>query len=95
MKKFLMALVVAACALGVQAEGDWKTTLGKVKDLSGDTGIAGFARKEAPAYITGSFAEPDRPAKPDFSSRTPSTATATTTRGSTGMAATSTIPGHS
>ena len=66
MKKFLMALVVAACALGVQAEGDWKTTLGKVKDLSGDTGIAGFARKEAPAYITGNFAESDRPAKPDF-----------------------------
>jgi len=66
MKKFLMALVVAACALGVQAEGDWKTTLGKVKDLSGDTGIAGFARKEAPAYITGNFAEADRAPVPDM-----------------------------
>ena len=66
MKKFLMALVAATCALGVQADGDWRTTLGKVKDLSGDTGISGFVKKEAPAYITGNFAEKDRPAAPDF-----------------------------
>ena len=61
-----MALVAATCALGVQADGDWRTTLGKVKDLSGDTGISGFVKKEAPAYITGNFAEKDRPAAPDF-----------------------------
>ena len=67
MKRFLLALVVSACALGASAGGDWRDTLGKVKDLSGDTGIAGFMRKEAPAYITGNFAEKDRPAAPDFS----------------------------
>ena len=40
---------------------------------SGDTGIAGFARKEAPDYITGNFENKktdgswaDRPAAPDF-----------------------------
>ena len=49
MKRFLLALLAAACALGACAAGDWRTTLGKVKDLSGDTGIAGFARKTAPA----------------------------------------------
>ena len=57
MKKFLMALVAAAGAFAASAAGDWKETLGKVKDLSGDTGIAGFARKSAPAYITGDYAE--------------------------------------
>ena len=66
MKKFLMVLVATACTLGVYADGDWRTTLGKVKDLSGDTGVSGFLRKEAPAYITGNFAEKDRPAAPDF-----------------------------
>ncbi len=73
MKKFFIALVAAACALGACAEGDWRTTLGKVKDLSGDTGVAGFARKEAPDYITGKFEKKrddgtwaDRPAAPDF-----------------------------
>ena len=63
MKKFLIALVAAACALGAQADGDWKSTLGKVKDLSGDTGIMAFMKAEPPAYITGNFAEKDRPAK--------------------------------
>ena len=66
MKRFAMALLAAACALGVYADGDWRDTLGKVKDLSGDTGVAGFMRKEAPAYITGNFADKDRPAAPDF-----------------------------
>ena len=60
MKKFLIILVAAACALGASAAGDWKETLGKVKDLSGDTGVSGFMRKEAPAYITGNYAEKDR-----------------------------------
>lgn len=64
MKKILMALVLAAgCCFAAHADGDWKATLGKVKNLSGDTGIAGFMRKTAPAYITGDFAEADRPAK--------------------------------
>ena len=62
MKKFLMALLVLAGALCAQADGDWRTTLGKVWDLGGDTGIAGFLQKEAPAYLTGNFAEADRPA---------------------------------
>ena len=73
MKKFLVAVLGLVFALGVQADGDWRTTLGKVKDLSGDTGIAGFARKEAPDYITGNFENKktdgswaDRPAAPDF-----------------------------
>ena len=65
MKKFLMALLVLVGALGAQAVGDWRTTLGKVWNLGGDTGIAGFLQKEAPAYLTGNFAEADRPeAKP-------------------------------
>ena len=60
MKKLFVALMLAACALGAQAEGDWRTTLGKVKDLSGDTGLSGFARREAPDYITGNFAPENR-----------------------------------
>ena len=62
-----MALVAVACALGAAAEekAPWEATLGKVKNLTGDTGIAGFCKKEAPDYITGNFAEADRPAKPE------------------------------
>ena len=59
-------MAVAACAFGAQAEGDWKATLGKVKDLSGDTGVMAFMKKEAPAYITGNFAEKDRPPKKPY-----------------------------
>ena len=65
MKKFLLSLLVVAGCFAAQADGDWKTTLGKVKDLAGDTGIAGFGKKEAPAYITGNFEVKDRPAAPD------------------------------
>ena len=71
MKRFALALVAAAFAFAAQADGDWKTTLGKVKDLSGDTGIAGFARKEAPAYITGNYAEKDRVAVNDMLGKNP------------------------
>ena len=67
MKKFLMALVAAACALGAYADGDWKTTLGKVKDFSGDMGFMAFMKREAPAYITGNFAEAERPEKKPMS----------------------------
>ncbi len=61
-----MALIVAACALGVhaadeeQAKPKWVATLEKVKNLAGETGISGFARKEAPDYITGNFAPEKR-----------------------------------
>jgi len=70
MKKFFVALLVVAGALGASAAADdvpaWQATLAKVKNLPSETGIAGFMREEAPAYITGNFAEADRPAAPDF-----------------------------
>ena len=70
MKKLLMALMLAggACfafAGDNAAPAPWEATLAKVKNLTADTGIAGFCRKEAPDYITGNFAEADRPAKPE------------------------------
>ena len=67
MKKILMMLALAGCAYGARAaEGEnWLTTVGKVWDLGAETGIAGFLERAAPAYITGEFAEADRPeAKP-------------------------------
>ena len=73
MKRHLLALVAASFALGAAlpaaADGEdcggdcgapWRETLAKVKNLSGDTGISGFLRKTAPAYITGDYAEDDR-----------------------------------
>ena len=66
MKKLLTAMIVAACALGAQAEGNWQSTLAKVKNLAGDTGISGFVKREAPAYITGNFAVADRPSAPNL-----------------------------
>ena len=39
------------------------TMLGKTADLAGETGIAGFMNRDAPAYITGKFSEGDRPEK--------------------------------
>ena len=64
MKKILMAMLVAAgCFAAVAATDDvpaWKTMLAKVKNLPAETGIAGFMKKEAPAYITGNYAEADR-----------------------------------
>ncbi len=62
--RLFVAVLTAVCAFGASAEGDWKTTLGKVADLSGDTGLAGFAKREAPAYITGNWEEAARPHKP-------------------------------
>ena len=55
MKKLLAAAIGFAIAFAAHADGDWRTTLGKVKDLSGDTGISGFFRMDAPDYITGKF----------------------------------------
>ena len=67
MKKFLIMVAALACAFGAQADGDWKSTLGKVKDFSGDMGFMAFMKREAPAYITGNFAADDRAPMPDFS----------------------------
>ncbi len=71
MKKILMALVLAACAIGAQADGDWRTTAARVRNLSGDTGIAGFMSKEAPAFLTGNYAEADRVAVNDMIGKDP------------------------
>ena len=67
MKKLFMALLVAACAFCVQAgdgEGEtlapWKQTRNRVMNLRNDLGVSGFMKKEAPAYLTGNFAEADR-----------------------------------
>ena len=69
-------MVVAVLALGATAgdcaatccggEPAWKSTLAKVKDMWPDTGICSFMKKEAPAFITGNFAESDRPAARPF-----------------------------
>ena len=71
MKKILMAMLVAAGGFVAAAATDdvpaWKTMLDKVKNLPAETGIAGFMRKTAPAYITGDFAAADRPAKAPLS----------------------------
>ena len=78
MKKFIMTVLVAASAIFAEAgdaccngaEPAWKETLAKVKNLTAETGISGFMAKEAPAYITGNFAEADRPeAKPMTANR--------------------------
>ena len=57
------------CEAKCNAEAPWRNTLEKVKNLSADTGISGFMAKTAPAYITGDFAEADRPAKPDLTKK--------------------------
>ena len=67
MKKLILALAMVGAAFAASADGDWQTTLGKVKDLSGDTGVMAFMKPEAPAYITGNFAESERPAKAPLS----------------------------
>ena len=77
MKKILFSLLVAAGAFAAfagegcckeggccNAEPAWKATFEKAAGLTGDTGIAGFAKKEAPAYITGNYEKSDRPEAP-------------------------------
>lgn len=62
MKKILCALLFAsAAAFAAKADGDWMTMIGKTAELAGETGIAGFMKREAPSYITGNFAESERP----------------------------------
>ena len=69
MKKLFIALILAAASVaafaddGAAATGTWHDTLAKVVNLRGDTGIAGFLKKTAPAYITGNFDEAERPAR--------------------------------
>ena len=63
MKKILCIVIVAAASLAAKSEGDWMTMLGKTADLAGETGIAGFMNRDAPAYITGRFCEEERPEK--------------------------------
>ena len=68
MKKFLITLMIAASCAAVRAdEGNWLTMVGKLKDLSGETGVAGFLEKSAPAFLTGDFDETARPEKKPFS----------------------------
>ena len=71
MKRMFLALLVAAGCAFAHGEGDWRTTLGKVKTLAGETGVAGFLKADAPDYITGKFERKapdgtwaDRPAEP-------------------------------
>ena len=61
MKKILCVLFFATASLAAKADGDWMSMLGKTLELAGETGITGFAKREAPAYITGNFAETERP----------------------------------
>jgi carboxybiotin decarboxylase len=76
MKKLLIALLVAAGSIAgfagdecaescAQQQPAWKQTLARVKDLKYDTGIAAFFKKNAPEFLTGDFAEADRPAAPE------------------------------
>ena len=70
MKKILIALLVAGgcfaafagddAAAAAEQAAPWRVMLAKVKNLPAETGIAGFLRREAPAYITGDYAEADR-----------------------------------
>lgn len=67
MKYLITVLSAIFTFFCVQANSDWKTTLSKVGDLAGETGIMAFASKEAPAYITGNTPVADRAEKPDLS----------------------------
>ena len=68
MIRSIIMMLALGCAFFAQAdEPAWKKTLGKVKDLSGDTGIMAFMKKEAPSYITGNFDSADRAKMPDLS----------------------------
>ena len=67
MKRILILLALACAFAASGKEGNWRTMIGKAGNLAGETGIAAFASKEAPAYITGNTAAADRASKPDFS----------------------------
>ena len=67
MKRILLMLMLTGAFLAHGNDGDWRTMVGKMRDLAGETGIMAFASKEAPAYITGNVDVKDRAAKPDLS----------------------------
>ncbi len=78
MKKFFMALLVAVGCFAAPAADEaaaapakWQTTLNRVIDLKDDMGISGFLKKEAPAFITGNYAEKDRVAANDMVGKDP------------------------
>lgn len=82
MKKHLLMVLSAAVAIAAAAgetggpEPLWRQTLAKVRNLTSDTGISGFLKQSAPAYITGDFAMEERPAAPDLSKPVPAGARA-------------------
>ena len=49
MKRIVCVLLTVATSLCAIADGDWVTMLGKTADLAGETGIAGFVKREAPS----------------------------------------------
>ena len=72
MKKLFFSLLVAAGCLAAFAsdcgeKAPWLQTFDKAAGLRNDTGIAGFFKKTAPAYITGDFDSEDRPTIKPFS----------------------------
>ena len=72
MKKLFIALALAATSIAAVAsdcgeKAPWRQTFDKAAGLPHDTGIAGFMKASAPAYITGDFDEADRPEKKPFS----------------------------
>ena len=68
MKKLLLLLAVAITgATTLEAGSSVAEMIGKTRDLAGETGISGFLKRGAPAYLTGDFAEADRPEKKPMS----------------------------
>ena len=69
MKKLLLLLAVAITGATTLEAGSSSVAemIGKTRDLAGETGISGFLKRGAPAYLTGDFAEADRPEKKPMS----------------------------
>ena len=63
MKKILFGLILSLGAAVSFADNAAMEMAGKTADLADETGIAGFVKKGAPAYLTGDFADADRPEK--------------------------------
>ncbi len=67
MKKILCISLAAVTVLAAKADEDWITMLGKSADLAKETGMVGFMKRDAPAYITGKFVDSDLPEKKAYS----------------------------
>ena len=67
MKKILCISLAAVTVLAAKADEDWMTMLGKSADLAKETGMVGFMKRDAPAYITGKFVDSDLPEKKAYS----------------------------